>query len=152
MNVIIETFWSRKTEMVGWKVVLLLAVLAVWLLYSALCDVLFWWQTPCTSRTWSRCRSSRTPFTKPLQDYESCQHTEDPRRAGKLLMTRAAAPADGHQGHPALLQHQDAGQGAHAQTLPGNAGGQGLIGRSPRDIIGAADGRSSLSFLKTWKK
>lgn len=22
-----------------------------------------------------------------LQDYESCQHTEDPRRAGKLLMT-----------------------------------------------------------------
>ncbi len=57
----------------------------------------------------------------------------------------AAAPADGHQGHPALLQHQDAGQGAHAQTLPGNAGGQGLIGRSPRDIIGGSGTDARLS-------
>lgn len=39
----------------------------------------------------------------------------------------ASAAADGHQGCTALLQHQGAGKGAHAQTLPGDAGGQGLI-------------------------
>lgn len=40
----------------------------------------------------------------------------------------APAEADSHKGCAALLQHQSAGQGAHAQTLPGDAGSQGLIG------------------------
>ncbi|XP_014066359.1 steroid hormone receptor ERR2 isoform X2 [Salmo salar] len=39
----------------------------------------------------------------------------------------APAAPDRHQGCAALLQHQSAGQGAHAQTLPGDAGGQGLM-------------------------
>lgn len=39
----------------------------------------------------------------------------------------APAASDRHQGRAALLQHQGAGQGAHAQTLPGDAGGQGLM-------------------------
>ncbi len=86
MNVIIETFWSRKTEMVGWKVVLLLAVLA------CVC---------CTQHVWcvvlvtdsmhiedvESVQKLQDALHEALQDYESCQHTEDPRRAGKLLMT-----------------------------------------------------------------
>lgn len=38
----------------------------------------------------------------------------------------ASAPSDRHQGRSALLQHQNAGQSPHAQTIPGDVGGQGL--------------------------
>lgn len=38
----------------------------------------------------------------------------------------AAAPANVHQGSAALLQHQTGRQSAHAQTVFGAAGGQGL--------------------------
>lgn len=51
-----------------------------------------------------------------------------PAAGGQAAHDPASAAADGHQGCAALLQHQSAGQGAHAQTLPGDAGGQGLIG------------------------
>lgn len=37
-----------------------------------------------------------------------------------------AAPANLHQGSAALLQHQTGRQSAHAQTVSGAAGGQGL--------------------------
>lgn len=39
--------------------------------------------------------------------------------------------ADLHQGRAAFLQHQTGGQGAHAQTFFGNAGGQGLTKSFP---------------------
>lgn len=51
-----------------------------------------------------------------------------PTAGGQAAHDPAPAEADGHQGCAALLQHQSAGQGSHAQTLPGDAGGQGLIG------------------------
>ncbi|XP_036701066.1 steroid hormone receptor ERR2 isoform X2 [Balaenoptera musculus] len=46
---------------------------------------------------------------------------------GQVAADAAPASADSCQGRAALLQHQTARQGAHAQTLPGDAGGQGLM-------------------------
>lgn len=68
-------------------------------------------------------RSSRSPAG--LRELST---RRGPSTRRKAAHDASSAAADSHQSHSALLQHQDAGQGAHAQTLPGNAGGQGLIG------------------------
>lgn len=69
-----------------------------------------------------------------------------PTASGEAAHDPAPAEADGHQGRAALLQHQGAGQGAHAQTFPGDAGGQGLIGGrrvAPASATATAEGRVS---------
>lgn len=50
-----------------------------------------------------------------------------PAAGGQAAHDPAPPEADGHQGSAALLQHQGAGKGSHAQTVPGDAGGQGVI-------------------------
>lgn len=49
-----------------------------------------------------------------------------PPTGGQAANDPAPAPSDRHQGCSALLQHQNAGQSPHAQTIPRDAGGQGL--------------------------
>lgn len=49
-----------------------------------------------------------------------------PQASGQAPNDPAPAPSDRHQGSAALLQHQNAGQSPHAQTIPGDVGSQGL--------------------------
>lgn len=73
-----------------------------------------------------------------------------PPEGGQAAHDPASAATDGHQGRAALLQYQGAGKGAHAQTLPGDAGGQGLIGGQ---LIGQAELRAASAKRKeTWTK
>lgn len=63
------------------------AVLAVWVLYSAcvMCVVLV--TDSMHIEDVESVQKLQDALHEALQDYESCQHAEDPRRAGKLLMT-----------------------------------------------------------------